>query len=139
MMAELIKELFDWTAAETGLIPAVEYHCGHFPPSSEGTAEDDGAVLLDIGGEESQPVIRGNVGEAMFQVLARGRTYFTADNLAQMLHRVLSDCAGADLGEHQVYVIDAVSRPQMLPLDERMRFEMSTTYLVRFVRKADWP
>lgn len=129
---DLLREFFDYIADGLGLVKAQEIHCGHFPPEGEDTC----AVMLDVGGTDSQPILRGNVGEAMFQVLVRGQTYRQAEILAYRIHDFLVARPGANLGGHQAWAFDAVARPQFLPIEERMRFELSTTYIVRFTDEA---
>ena len=132
----LIQEVFDWVAAETGLIRAVEWHCGYMPPETEGAV----AVLLERPGDPMQPRLRHNVGSYGFQVLALGPTgsdYWDAYRLADQIYQVLGDVVGAELGDgtytQQWYaeVIRARSAPYFLGQDERFRFEISTDYDVR--------
>lgn len=133
-MADLLREMFDWVATETSLIRADEWHCGHLPPEGIATC----AALLERGGRPTQPTLRGSVGEYLFQVLARGQTYFEGRDLAQQIHAVMGDCAGANLGDWRASVVDAVAEPQFLGFDARARAEFATTYAVRAHRKVDW-
>jgi len=135
---DLLRELFDWVATAAALTRSVDWHCGHLPPESVGPM----AVLLERGGTPSQPTLRGNVGEYMFQVLAvsgMDGSYFEGRDLAHRIHAVLADRAGINLTDHTVCVVDAVNEPQYLGNDERFRFEFSTNYAVRSLTKAEWP
>jgi hypothetical protein len=134
---DLLRELFDWITAELGLIPADEWHCGHLP--AEGTGPM--AVLLERGGTPDRPILRGTVGEYMFQVLTVGgvgSSYFSTRALAHKIHGLLKDRTGVQLADHTVWVIEAVTEPQFLGGDERFRFEISCNYAVRAITDAAW-
>lgn len=133
-MANLVKELFDWTWANSGYAPNIMFFCGHLPPEAVNTC----AVLLERGGNPSKPLLRGNVGEYAFQVLARGETYMQARLIAQNIHAWLWDRAGMDLGDWQVWVCEAEAEPQFLGFDSRGRYEFSTNYTVRATQKWQW-
>jgi len=134
-MADLLQELTQYIAAQAGLVIGQDLHAGFFPPE----AADLAAVILERGGPRSQPKLRGNVGSYAFQVLARGKTYGTAKQLAQQIDTVLADNAGTDnTGDWQVCVIEAVAAPQFLGYDGKTRPEFSTNYTVRAYEKVAW-
>jgi hypothetical protein len=131
----LLKELFDWVAVQTGLVPTTEWHCGQMPPETEGAC----AVLLDAGGDPMQPRLRHNLCIAQFQVLALGPTgsdYWDAYRLAYQIHNVMGDVRHTILGDGtytptwEADVISADSRPAYIGGDERFRFEISCMYSV---------
>jgi len=134
MTVDLLRELFDWIANQLVLNRAVEWHCGSLPPETSVPA----AVLLERGGIPSLPVLRGNVGERLFQVLTIGTTYFTTRALAVRIHDLLKDLPGVALGDNHAHVIEAVNELQQLAGDERFRFQLSADYAVRDTAPATW-
>jgi hypothetical protein len=97
------------------------------------------ACILEMPGIDSQPVIRGNVGEYVFQVLAVSKQdYWAARDMAWRIHRFLADQPGVDLPNWTVCVIDAETQPQPLAYDERVGREFSASYAVRAYEKAPW-
>ena len=134
---DILHELFYWIGAELTLSLADEWHCGHLPAEGVGPM----AVLLERGGSSDKPILRGSVGELMFQVLTVGgvgSSYFTTRALAHRIHELLKDRAGVQLDDHTVWVIEAVNEPQFLGGDERFRYEISANYAVRGITDAAW-
>jgi hypothetical protein len=136
---DILRELFDWIADEAALTENVDWYCGRFRPFHADDAP--AATLLARGGDPSKPYLRGNVGEYRFQVLTVGTSsgdYFDADALARSIHAVIGDRPGADLGEYQACVIEALDDPQFLGYDERNRVEISANYVARAIPTAAW-
>jgi hypothetical protein len=136
-MADLLREIFDWVATDAALARAVDWHCGHLPTEAVAPM----AVLLERGGMPSQPTIRGNVGEYMFQVLTvsgLNGSYMDGRDLAYRVSAVLSDRAGKQLADHTIWVVDAVAGPQFLGMDERFRFQFSQNFAVRAITDDEW-
>lgn len=136
-MADLLRELFDWVGNTLPLTKAVEWHCGHLPPEATGPM----AVLLERGGTPSTPILAGNVGEYVFQVITiagMNGSYFDARDLAQKIHTLMADRAGVQLVDHTAWVIQAITEPQYVGNDERFRFEFSANYAVRSITDDAW-
>jgi len=126
----LIREVFDWVAAQTLLVKGVEWHCAYMP------VEQDGAhsVILERPSDPIQPRLRHNVGVFGFQILTVGPTgsnYWQCRDQAERIYQVIGDVNGAILGdgtytpEWYADVIAARSQPYYLGGDERYRFEIS--------------
>ena len=131
---DLLHELFDWIGDQLLLGKAVEWHCGAFPPETSVPC----AVLLERGGIPSAPILRGNVGERLFQVLTIGNTYFTTRALAVRVHDLIRDLPGVALGDNHAHVIEAVNELQQLAGDERYRVQLSADYVVRETVPSQW-
>ena len=126
----LIREVFDWVAAQTLLERGVEWHCAYMPVEQDGAH----AVILERPSDPMQPRLRHNVGVFGFQILSVGPTgsdYWDAYRLADTIFQVIGDVNGATLGdgtyaeEWYADVIKARSQPYYLGGDERYRFEIS--------------
>ena len=126
----LIREVFDWVTAQTGLLPGSEWHCAYMPVEQTGAH----AVILERPGDPMQPNLRHNEGVYGFQILVVGPTgsdYWAARRLAETIWNAIGDVRGAILGdgtydpEWYADVIAARSNPYYLGGDERYRFEIS--------------
>ncbi len=129
-MALLIREVFDWVAAETLLERGVEWHCGYMPVQQTGAV----AVLLPRPGDPMQPRLRHNEGVYGFQILAWGPTgsdFWDVYRLSYVIFNAMGDVPHATLGdgtyanEWEADVMAARSEPYYLGGDERFRFEIS--------------
>ncbi|HUT62190.1 MAG TPA: hypothetical protein VNA25_30490 [Phycisphaerae bacterium] len=132
----LVKELFDWVAAQTGLERGVDWHCGYLPAKTSGAV----AVLLEAGGDPMSPRLRHNLEMAVFQVLCLGPVepdFWEAHDLGILIHRVLRDAASVRLGDGSYpaeWIADTIlaqAKPQLIGGDERFRHEVSAMYVVR--------
>ena len=80
--------------------------------------------------------------DKMIQVLSRANTYFDARDDAQEIYDALHGAAGWELPEvvvgkkYQAMIIEAVSIPQYLGIDEKGRHEFSTNYVWK-IRSRD--
>ena len=122
----LVKELVLYVAAQTGLIVGQSINALFVGPY----APDRLAVVLPAGGDPTRPDTMGNVGEFPFGVNSRDLDPNDAHNLAMLIHDVLKQCAGADLGDWWMHTCIGVTEPQPLGWDPKRRFEFSSQYLV---------
>jgi len=135
-MADLLRELALIIEDRVPLALGAELFAGHIPPDQAITS--DVVVLLEGGGTPALPRLRGNVGEYTFDVLAVSRSWADAHAMARAVFDVFGDLPGADLGDWQACVIEAVNEPQFTGFDEKQRTQVYSTYVVRGYHRASW-
>ncbi|MFA4971864.1 MAG: minor capsid protein [bacterium] len=129
-MADLLREITQWVATGTGWGIGSKLYGGALPAEEP----DEAIVILERGGPPDMYHIDYRVGRFMFQVLARGNTYFTARDDSHAVKACLHELGQQTIGEWEIMSSEAVSAPQFLGFDERGRYEFSTNYEVRALR-----
>lgn len=135
-MAILLRELALRIEESCALALGVELFAGHIP--SKQPIVNDTVVLLEAGGTPALPRLRGNVGEYGFDVLAIARFSADAHAMARTIFDVFADLPGANLGEWEACVIEAVNEPQFTGFDEHQRFQVFSSYTLRGYHRASW-
>ena len=127
----MIKQITTYIGTQAGLTIGTDLFAG-FRPSN---APDECVTILETGGGKPDFYLPDSV-EKMIQVLTRGKTYFSARDLADSVYEKLHGKAGialpvVDAKSFYVNTIDALQVPQFIGIDEKGRIEFSANFIFR--------
>jgi hypothetical protein len=121
-VASLDRELFDFLASQTGLVPGVEVFRGPYPPEGP----DEACALIWRGGTGENPT---QLARPRVQVLCRGRTQDTALALYQKVRAVLAANYAVELPSQELYASQEESAG-FIGQDAKHRYEFSANYVL---------
>jgi len=133
----MLKAICQFIEDKTGFVKGTTLQVGWRPQD----APDRCILVAESGGGSLYFDLPDRV-DKMIQVLSRATTYFDARDDAQEIYDALHGAAGWELPEvvvgkkYQAMIIEAVSIPQYLGIDEKGRHEFSTNFVWK-IRNRD--
>jgi len=118
-----IQDLADYIAANTTLVIDANMYIGEEPVSSP----DECITLLTSPGSSRT---ESGMDVQVLQVLAKGKSFIAAEDLAQIVHDLLANKPGFD-GLEDVLYSEVINSPYPVDRDGRGRYVFSSNYIMR--------
>jgi hypothetical protein len=126
-MADLVREVVDYVAANSDFTVDVDLFDGYFPPEKADTA----VAIIDAPGVAEGVAPLRTVGQYTIQVLSRAFSRPTAKTNAATIQALLHGMAVVVLGEWTVHYGQASQSAYPLGHDTRRRWEFTQHFVLR--------